>query len=182
MALLQKIINICDGINEKVGSYFVCLLVFSFVALIFSNVVMRYAFNSSFVLLAELEWHLFAMIFLLGAGYTLLYERHVRVDIFFSLLTERGRAVVNCLGCVFFLIPSCYLVLSTSIPWVIDAYQVNEVSLDPGGIPARFAIKAMLPLGYGLILIQGISLFLKSVLTLMGHSPEDPANVVPNKS
>lgn len=173
MDLLRVISKLCDSINEKIGSYLVCSVVFCFVGLIFTNVILRYLFNTSFVFLAELEWHLFCMIFLLGAGYTLLHERHVRVDIFYSKLSNKGKAVVNCLGVIILLVPSCYLVLSTSIPWVIDAYRVGEVSIDPGGIPARFVIKAMLPVGYALIFIQGISLFLSSLITLLEKTPED---------
>ena len=171
MYWLKKIIKICDTVNEWIGSYLVCGIVFSFVAIIFGNVILRYVFNTSFVFMAELEWHLFAMIFLLGAGYTLLHDRHVRVDIFYSTMSRKKQALINCIGVLLLLVPSCYLVLSTGIPWVISAYKIGEVSIDPGGIPARFAIKAMLPLGYGLILLQGISMFLTNLLILV----EEPA-------
>lgn len=172
MQWLKKIIAFCDRINEWIGAYLVCTIVFIFVAIIFSNVVMRYVFNTSFVFMAELEWHLFAMIFLLGAGYTLLHDRHVRVDIFYSTMSRKKKAVINCLGVLFLLVPSCWLVLTTSIPWVISAYQIGEVSIDPGGIPARFAIKAMLPIGYGLILLQGVSMFLSNLMILIEDTPE----------
>ncbi len=170
MQFLKKFSKICDGINEWIGSYLVCAIVFCFVGIIFANVIMRYAFNTSFVFMAELEWHLFAMIFLVGAGYTLLHDRHVRVDIFYSIMSPKKRALVNCIGVILLLIPSCFLVLTTAIPWVISAYQIGEVSINPGGIPARFAIKAMLPLGYGLILLQGISIFCKNLIILTEKS------------
>lgn len=172
MNVLRKTVVVCDRINEWIGSYLVSGAVFLFVAIIFSNVILRYVFNTSFVFMAELEWHFFASIFMLGAGYTLLHDRHVRVDIFYSLLDEKKRAVVNCLGVLFLLIPSCYLVLTTSVPWVISAYDVGEVSNDPGGIPARFLIKSVLPLGYFLLLIQGLSLFIKSCF-IIADSPID---------
>lgn len=157
-----------------IGCYLVAAVVI-FVGTIFSNVVMRYVFNTSFVFMAELEWHLFAFIFLLGAGYTLLHDRHVRVDIFYSVMSPRAKAAVNCFGVLLFLLPSCYLVLTTTIPWVKVAYDVGEVSIDPGGIPFRYMIKAMLPLGYFLILIQGISLFLKNLFILF-DKPLEPLN------
>lgn len=172
MEICRRIIRFCDNINEWIGSYLVSGVVFVFVATIFLNVVLRYAFNTSYVFMAELEWHLFAFIFLVGAGYTLLHERHVRVDIFYSLMSPKMRAVINCMGVLFFLIPSCYLVLNTSIPWVKVAYDVHEVSLDPGGIPFRFVIKAALPVGYFLILLQGVSLFLKSIFVLLDRPLE----------
>lgn len=172
MELCRKIVRFCDRINEWIGSYLVAAFVFVFVGVIFSNVIMRYAFNTSFVFMAELEWHLYASIFLIGAGYTLLHDRHVRVDIFYSIMSPKMRAVINCIGVIVFLIPSCYLVLTTTIPWVQVAYEVGEVSLDPGGIPYRFLIKAVLPVGYFLLLVQGISLFLKNLFILLGKPLE----------
>ena len=168
MEFCRKVVSFCDKINEWIGSYLVSAVVFLFVGTIFSNVVMRYVFNTSYVFMAELEWHLFAFMFLVGAGYTLLHDRHVRVDIFYSLMTPKMRAFINCMGVLIFLVPSCYLVLTTSIPWVKVAYDIGEVSIDPGGIPFRFMIKAALPLGYFLILLQGLSLFLKNTFVLLG--------------
>ena len=168
MEFCRKIVNFCDRINEWIGSYLVAAVVFLFVGTIFSNVVMRYVFNTSSVFMAELEWHLFAFMFLAGAGYTLLHDRHVRVDIFYSLMTPKMRAFINCMGVLLFLVPSCYLVLTTSIPWVKVAYDIGEVSIDPGGIPFRFLIKAALPIGYFLILLQGLSIFLKNTFVLLG--------------
>lgn len=168
MAILRKYVTFCDRLNEWIGSYLVSAAVFLLIGIIFTNVILRYLFNTSFVFMAELEWHIFAFIFLMGAGYTLLHDRHVRVDIFYSILTVRGRAIINCLGVIFLLLPSCYLVITTSIPWVITAYEVGEVSIDPGGIPARFLLKGVLPVGYFLMLLQGISLFIKSIFILRG--------------
>jgi TRAP-type mannitol/chloroaromatic compound transport system permease small subunit len=166
MQAVRKFVAFCDRLNEWIGSWLVSAAVFIFIAIIFSNVVMRYAFNTSFVFMAEAEWHLFAFIFLMGAGYTLLHDRHVRVDIFYSVMDNKRRALVNVLGVCLFLLPSCYLVLTASVPWVITAYKVGEVSLDPNGIPARFLLKAVLPAGYLLMLLQGISLGIKSVFVL----------------
>jgi len=139
-----------------------------FILVIFSNVILRYVFNTSFVFMSELEWHIFAFLFLMGAGYTLLHEGHVRVDIFYSLMDRKKKALINFFGVLLFLIPSCYVVLTTTIPWAIVSYQIGEVSIDPGGIPARFIIKAVLPLGYFLMLIQGVILGIKSFCILMG--------------
>lgn len=169
MQILKKFIRLCDRINEWIGSYVVTLAVFVFIAIIFSNVVLRYVFNTSFVFMAELEWHVFAFIFLIGAGFTLLHEGHVRVDIFYSVMDRRRQAIVNFIGVMLLLIPSCYVVLTTTIPWVIDAYNIGERSIDPGGLPARFLLKACLPAGYFLMLIQGISLGIKSLFILLNR-------------
>ena len=167
MERIKKLVILGDKINEWVGSFLVAPAVVLFILIIFSNVVMRYVFNTSFVFMAELEWHVFAFIFLMGAGYTLLHDGHVRVDIFYSIMDRKKKALVNLLGVLFFLIPSCYMVLGTTIPWVLVAYKVGEVSINPGGIPARFLIKAILPIGYFLMLLQGLLLFVKSALILL---------------
>lgn len=167
MERIKKAVIFCDRINEWIGSFIVAPAVIFFILVIFSNVILRYVFNTSFVFMAELEWHVFSFIFLMGAGYTLLHDGHVRVDIFYSLMDRKKQALINLFGVLFFLIPSCYMVLTTTVPWVISAYQVGEVSIDPGGIPARFLIKALLPTGYFLMLIQGVLLFIKSLLILL---------------
>jgi len=173
METIKKAVIFCDKINEWIGSFIVTSAVFLFILVIFSNVIMRYVFNTSFVFMSELEWHVFAFIFLMGAGFTLLHDGHVRVDIFYSMMDRKKQALINLFGVLFLLIPSCYVVLRTSIPWVIVAYEVGEVSINPGGIPARFLLKATLPMGYFLMLIQGLSLFVKSLLTLLGKPLED---------
>lgn len=174
MGTIKKAVLWCDKINEWIGSVIVTSAVILFILVIFSNVVLRYVFNTSFVFMAELEWHVFAFIFLLGAGYTLLHDGHVRVDIFYSMMDRKKKAFVNLIGVIFLLIPSCYMVLTTTIPWVIVAYKIGEVSIDPGGIPARFLLKATLPAGYFLMLIQGILLGIKSAFILLDNPMETP--------
>ena len=168
METFKKAVMFCDKINEWIGSFIVAPTVLLFILIIFSNVIMRYVFNTSFVFMAELEWHVFAFIFLMGAGFTLLHDGHVRVDIFYSTMDRKKQAYINFFGVLLFLLPSCYLVLTTTIPWVIVSYQIGEVSINPGGIPARFLLKAVLPMGYFLMLIQGGSLFIKSLFIILG--------------
>ncbi len=172
MTSIKQVVRICDRINEWIGSFIVAPAVFLFILVIFSNVIMRYVFNTSFVFMAELEWHVFAFIFLMGAGFTLLHDGHVRVDIFYSTMDRKKQAYINFFGVLLFLLPSCYLVLTTTIPWVIVSYKIGEISIDPGGIPARFLLKAILPMGYFLMLIQGVSLFIKSLFIILGKPLE----------
>ena len=172
MISIKQVVRICDRINEWIGSFIVAPAVFLFILIIFSNVIMRYVFNTSFVFMAELEWHVFAFIFLMGAGFTLLHDGHVRVDIFYSIMDRKKQAYINFFGVLLFLLPSCYLVLTTTIPWVIVSYKIGEISIDPGGIPARFLLKAILPMGYFLMLIQGVSLFIKSLFIILGKPLE----------
>lgn len=173
MEMIKRTVQWGERINDWIGSVIVSAAVFFFILVIFANVILRYVFNTSFVFMAELEWHVFAFIFLMGAGYTLLHDGHVRVDIFYSLMNRKKQALINLLGVIFLLIPSCYVVLTTTIPWVIVSYTIGEVSIDPGGIPARFLLKATLPLGYLLMLIQGLLLGVKSFFILL-DIPLDP--------
>ena len=171
---MQALTSICswiDTINDRIGrgvSWATLLLV----VVTFVDVVMRYTLNISFVFTQELEWHIFAFIFLMGAGYTLKIDGHVRVEVFYGKLGRKGRAWINLIGVLFFLIPSCIIFIKTSIPFVVKSFQVMEGSPDPGGIPFRFLLKACIPAGYALILIQGFSLGIGSLLELTGYKAE----------
>ncbi|MBL1276275.1 MAG: TRAP transporter small permease subunit [Ectothiorhodospiraceae bacterium] len=140
------------------------------------DVTMRYLFQSGSVGLQELEWHLFALIFLLGAAYTFKHDGHVRVDIFYrsERMDERGRAWVDLLGGLFFLVPFCLLIIISSIPFVDYAFSVGEGSPDPGGLPYRFLLKAAIPLGFSLVLLQGIAHMLRSLRTILTPPAEKP--------
>ena len=132
------------------------------VLLITINVISRYFFSHSSAWMKELEWHLFSALFLLGASYTLKHDEHVRVDILYQRFGLRTRAFVNLIGTLVFLLPGCFLVIWTSVPFVEMAWRFNENSPDPGGIGMRYLLKAVLPFGFLLIIIQGLSLAITS--------------------
>jgi TRAP-type mannitol/chloroaromatic compound transport system permease small subunit len=167
MSFPQRFCGWVDTINEWVGR-FVSWVTALVVVVVFVDVVMRYALKTSFVFTQEAEWHLFAFIFLIGAGYTLLKDGHVRVDIIYQRLGPKGQAWINLLGVLFFLIPGCYMVFATSLSFVHNAWTVMEGSPDPGGIPYRYLLKACIPAGFVLLFLQGLSLGIKSVYTLIG--------------
>ncbi len=167
MKRLLGLAALIDRLNGAVGKA-ASWVTFGLVLVVFVDVVMRYAFKTSFVLTQELEWHTFAFIFLVGAGYTLLADGHVRVDILYQRFGPRGRAWTNLLGVVFFLIPGCILVVATSWHFMLRAFQVGEGSPDPGGIPYRFIVKGFIPLGFSLLLLQGVSLGIRSLLEILG--------------
>jgi len=166
-----------DTLNTWVGRG-VAWITFIVVLVVFADVVMRYAFNTSFVFTQELEWHLFAFIFLMGAGYTLLQDGHVRVDIIYQRLGPKAQAWINLIGVLFFLIPGCYMIIITSVSFVYNSWAVLEGSPDPGGIPYRFILKSAIPAGFVLILLQGISMGIKSVFTIMGKDMEKEGRIV----
>jgi TRAP-type mannitol/chloroaromatic compound transport system permease small subunit len=166
METLKTISLWIDNVNEKVGRL-VSWAALILVLITFTDVVMRYVFNKSYVFTQELEWHVFAFLFLMGAGYTLKVDGHVRVEVFYGRLSKRGKAWINFIGVLFFLIPSCFVFIRTSIPFVMTSFQYMESSPDPGGIPYRFILKSCIPAGYALILLQGISLGITSLLELV---------------
>lgn len=143
------------------------------VLIVFSDVVLRYAFSLSTVFTQELEWYLFGTIYLLAAGYTLLYDEHVRVDIVYSRFSPQRKAWFDFVLLFVFFFPSCLLVIITSWPFVKASFAVWEVSPDPGGIPARWALKSMIIVGFALLLLQGVSQAIKNFFVGMGwEQPE----------
>ena len=163
-------IRAIDCVSEWSGRFSAWLVLFM-VLLISYDVFMRYVFNSSHVALQELEWYLFALTFLLGAAYTLKHDGHVRVDIVYQghWMNPRRRAWVNFLGGVLFLLPFCVLILYTSWPFVYNALTQGEGSPDPGGLPYRWIIKAAIPVGFALLLLQGIADSLRNLLFILGY-------------
>jgi len=171
MSMIKKICKSIDTLNTWVG-HMVAWVTLLLVVAVFTDVVMRYLFKTSFVFVQELEWHLFAFIFLMGAGYTLLKDGHVRVDIIYQKLSPKARAWINLIGIILLLFPGCYMIISTSLSFVCTSYNIMECSPDPGGIPCRCIIKSTIPIGFTLVALQGISMFLKNVMILMGSPIE----------
>ena len=166
----QSIADVLDHLSELVGKT-VAWLVLLLVGIIVYDVSMRYLFLWGSVALQELEWHLFALIFLLAAAYTLKHDEHVRVDIFYSSrrLTDYHRAWIDFLGTLLFLTPFCVLIIYSSTPFVVNAFQFGEGSPDPGGLPYRFLLKLTIPVGFALLLLQGIANGLRALMTITRH-------------
>lgn len=169
MNKLKKYIQFVDSMNERIGK-FIAWLTLLLVLVVCFDVVTRYVIKFSSVGVQELEWHLFAIIFLMGGAYTLKHEKHVRVDIIYSRLSKKKQAVINLIGVGLFLIPFCLLIINSSIDFVWNSFIIGESSPDPGGLPARFILKAVLPISFVFILMQGLSLMFKSIFILTGKS------------
>ena len=167
MKVLKRLCHWIDSLNQWVGRG-VAWVTLGLVLVVFVDVVMRYLFNTSFVFTQELEWHLFGFIFLIGAGYTLLHDGHVRVDIIYQRLGFKGRAWVNLGGVLLFLIPGCIMVITTSWKFTATSFAMLEGSPDPGGIPFRFILKGCIPVGFTLLLLQGLSLGMHSFMQILG--------------
>jgi TRAP-type mannitol/chloroaromatic compound transport system permease small subunit len=167
MKVIKLFCHWVDTLNEWIGRG-VAWVTLGLVLVVFVDVVMRYLFNTSFVFTQELEWHLFGFIFLIGAGYTLLHDGHVRVDIIYQRLGFKGQAWVNLCGVLLFLIPGCVMVITTGWKFAATSFGMLEGSPDPGGIPFRFILKGCIPVGFVLLLLQGISLGMHSFMQIIG--------------
>ena len=146
--VLKKIISK----TGKISSWFSLALVL----LISTDVLLRYVFNFSTAALYEMEWHLFAIIFLLASPYTLQKNKHVRVDVFYNNFSKRKKNIIDLIGNIIFLIPFSFIIFYTSLPFVEDSFSILESSPDPGGLPYRFIIKSIIPIAFFLLMIQGI--------------------------
>lgn len=168
MLHITRIINLIDAFSEWSGRL-VSWLILAMVLIVGYDVAMRYLFQTGSVALQELEWHLFALLFLLGSAYTFKHEGHVRVDIFYKSrwMNDRRRAWLDLFGGIFLLLPFCLLVIISSFPFIENAFVIREASPDPGGLPWRFLLKAAIPIGFGMILLQGVAHMLRCIAFLM---------------
>lgn len=163
--ILETITKYIDALNEQVGrlaSWFSVILV----VLVCYDVAVRYIFNDTAAWVMELEWHLFALLFLFGAAYTFKHDSHVRVDLFYSQFSPRDKAWVNFIGGVIFLIPWCCILIYVAYQYGLESYKIGEGSPDPGGLPARYIIKFSIAVGLFLLLLQAISSVLKAFQVL----------------
>jgi len=171
-AALRELARKIDRFQDRFGRG-VSWIMLLMVLVVFFDVIMRYAFNKSSVFTQELEWHLFGVVYMLGAGYTMLYDEHVRVDIVYSRWSPRKKAWSDFVLYFVFFYPSAIMVMVTSWPFVRDSYKVLEGSPDPGGIPYRFLLKSVIIVGFTLLTLQAISQTIKNFFWAMGwEEPE----------
>jgi len=143
---------------------------------VFYDVIKRYAFNDVSIGMQELEWHLFSCIFLLGIPYAMQRDGHVRVDIFYDHWSDPGKAWVNLLGSVFFILPFISIVTFYSLDFAYDAYEMGEGSGDPGGLPYRWIIKSLIPVSFMLMGVASLGMVTQALRVLIGKEnyPKQP--------
>ena len=166
---LLKFSAVVDWVNEKIGKICDWLIL---IACIVSggNAMVRYAYDTSSNAWLEIQWYMFAIIVMFGASYTLKKNEHVRVDICYMMLSERKQIWVDILGAIFFLLPACILLSWLSWPFFIQSYNVLEQSSNAGGL-LRWPMKLLLPMGFGLLSLQGLSEIIKRVAHLWFDYP-----------
>jgi TRAP-type mannitol/chloroaromatic compound transport system permease small subunit len=156
-----------DRLNDRVGQL-VYWLILAAVLVSAGNASVRYAFDVSSNAWLELQWYLFSAVFLLAAGYTLRRNEHVRIDLIYSHLPPRARAWIDLLGGLFFLLPMAVVILALSWPMFVESVVRNEYSGDAGGL-LRWPVKLLIPAGFLLLLLQGLSETIKRAAFLLGR-------------
>ena len=171
MTPFLKLSGSIDRLSEWVGRW-VSWLVLAAVLISAVNAIVRKAFNSSSNAYLEIQWYLFAAVFLLAAGYTMLRQEHVKIDVVLGHFSKRTQIKVEIFGILAFLFPFCWAVVKLSMPLVIQAYNSGEMSSNAGGL-IRWPVYALLPTGFVLLALQGLSELIKRVAFLQGLI-EDP--------
>ena len=170
MKVLLMISRAIDALNERIGRT-VLWLVLVMALVSSSNAVARYLFNLSSNAWLELQWYLFAAVFLLCAGYTLLHNEHIRIDVVSSRLSRRTQLWIDVFGTVFFLLPVAIFIMALSWPIFINAWVSNEMSGNAGGL-IRWPARLMVPAGFLLLSLQGVSELIKRIAILKGLIPD----------
>lgn len=171
MGALLKFSNAVDRLSGWIGKYVIWLILASTVISAI-NAIVRKVFNTSSNAFLEIQWYLFAASFLIAAGYTLLNNEHVKIDVVSSKFSKRTQIKIDIFGFAAFLIPMCLAILWYGVPFFYKALISGEVSSNAGGL-IRWPVYAMIPLGFSLLLLQGVSELIKRVAFLQGLI-EDP--------
>ena len=170
MAPLLSLSRLIDRFTSWVGRW-VAWLVLAAVLISAINAAVRKLFNTSSNAYLEIQWYLFAAVFLLAAGYTLMRQEHVKIDVISSRFSKRTQIWIDIVGLVFFVLPLVFNVIRLSLPLVIRAYEMNEYSQNAGGL-IRWPVFAVLPLGFLLLGIQAVSELIKRIAFLRGLIPD----------
>ena len=166
MTALLRLSKLIDALTEHVGRW-VSWLILAAVLISAVNAAVRKAFNMSSNGFLEIQWYLFAAVFLLGAGYTLLRQEHVRIDVVLGRFSKRTQIVVETVCIVIFLFPFCINVIVLVWPLVVQAYVTGEMSSNAGGL-IRWPVFALVPVGFALLAMQGVSELIKRIAFLKG--------------
>ena len=159
--------RLVDGLSERIGKL-ISWLVLIAVLVSTLNAVVRYLFNFSSNAFLELQWYLFAAVFLLGASWTLKRNEHIRIDVVVGRFSPRVHAWIDILGGIFFLLPMALLIMWDAVPYAMESLRVNEMSSNAGGLIV-WPAKMLIPLGFGLLILQGVAEIIKRVAFLRGQ-------------
>jgi TRAP-type mannitol/chloroaromatic compound transport system permease small subunit len=164
---LLRVSQAIDWVNDRFGQIATWLVLFA-TLISAGNATSRYLFSASSNAWLEIQWYMFAAMVMLGAPYVLKINEHVRVDLLYSMLPERGRLWIDLLGGIFFLLPICLIMIYFTWPWFLESWRINEGSMNAGGL-VRWPVKLVLPIGFALVALQGISEIIKRIRALVEH-------------
>jgi len=167
---LLKLSHLIDGLTEFVAKCTIWLILIV-VLISAGNAIMRYTIHYSSNAWLEIQWHLFAAIFMLMAGYALLKNAHVRIDLIYGRLSPKTQAWIDIIGTLLFLTPMVLTTIWLSLPLIENSIAINEQSANAGGLPL-WHVKTLLPIGLGLLQLQAISELIKRIGFLTGHAPD----------
>jgi len=159
-----KASRVIDAVNGWFGTLATWLVLFACL-ISTGNAISRYAFSNSSNAWLEVQWYMFAAMVFFGAPYVLKVNEHVRVDVIYSALPKRGRIWIDIIGSILFLLPFCAVLLYFTWPWFVDSWSIGEGSSSAGGL-VRWPVKLMLPLGFALLALQGLSELIKRIAAL----------------
>jgi len=162
---MERTADLIDKVLRRIGNGFAWTIVLLMLAIVV-QVVLRYGFDITSIKLEEMQWHLYAMGMMLGLSYALGTDDHIRVDVIQSRLSARTRAVIDILGTLFLLLPFATFLFIESLPFVQHAFQIQERSNAPSGLPWRWLIKGFIPAGCLLLILSGLSHLLRSIVAL----------------
>jgi TRAP-type mannitol/chloroaromatic compound transport system permease small subunit len=171
--------RLIDSFNEQIGKL-IMWLVLAAVLISAGNAILRKAFNFGSNASLEIQWYLFAAIFMLGVGYVMLKNGHVRIDFVSSKLSKRSNAIIDAIGIVAFTIPLALIMINLSWPYAWRSLVSGEMSQNAGGL-IRWPVMMLIPIGFGILLAQALSELIKRVAFLTGHRTE-PFSVEHDKS
>ncbi len=166
LARVHRLLDRSIEISGRLSSW-LCLLLTLLVA---GEVLARYIWHVGSVAEQELEWHVLAVIAMMGASYTLQHGEHVRVDIFYQYYSENLKRWLDVLVPLFIIVPTALFIAFISLKFVHMSYALHEISPDPGGLPARYLLKAFIPLGFGLVAIQGVAMICDGIVKLLDRN------------
>lgn len=167
---MLKLSGLVDRLNDLLGRSLIWLILAS-VLISAGNAIVRKTLDMSSNSLLEIQWYLFATVFMLGAGFAFLKNAHVRIDFISNHMSARTRNIIDIVGIIVFLFPLCYMIIVISWPLFMNAWNSGEMSQNAGGL-VRWPVYLLMPLGFGLLMLQGISELIKRAAFLTGAGPD----------
>ena len=179
MSFLLTLSRLIDALTERIGKLAMWFILAT-TMISAGNAIVRKIFDTSSNAFLEIQWYLFAAVFMLGSGYAFLRNAHVRIDFISSKFSARGRNWVDVIGIIVFVFPLCYMMATLGWPLFMNAYESGEMSSNAGGL-IRWPVYALIPAGFALLALQSLSELIKRIAFLTGNGPDVLAHEGPSE-